>query len=119
MLDHVFMEFVATIPSRLKLRGQEKKYLLKKALRPYLPDEILYRKKQGFEVPLDKWFRNELRELVQETVLSSSSLHRGFFSPDHLTKMWRQHQSGQRNFGTIFWTLLMFELWYQRFMENH
>lgn len=118
MLDHVFVEYLATIPSCLKLHGPEKKYILKKALTPYLPDTILYRKKQGFEVPLDRWFRTDLKPLVQETLLSSKSLQRGFFAPERVQTMWRQHQSGQRNFGTNFWTLLMFELWYQRFMEH-
>jgi asparagine synthase (glutamine-hydrolysing) len=118
MLDHVFMEFVATIPSRLKLQGQEKKYILKKALAPYLPSEILYRPKHGFEVPLDRWFRNELKDIMQETVLSPQAFQRGFFNPERLTTMWQQHQSRQRNFGTNLWTLLMFELWYQRFMER-
>ena len=118
MLDHVFMEFVATIPSRLKLQGPEKKYILKKALTPYLPNEILYRKKQGFEVPLDRWFRTDLKDLAQDTLLSPTSLNRDFFEPQHISTMWRQHQSGQRNFGTNFWTLLMFELWHRRFMEG-
>ncbi len=118
ILDHVFIETIATIPSRLKFKGQEKKYILKQALKPYLPDSILYRKKQGFEVPLDRWFRNDLKELAQDTLLSSRSLQRGFFNPERLTTMWRQHQAGIRNFGTNFWTLLMFELWYQRFMEG-
>ncbi|GAK59425.1 asparagine synthase, glutamine-hydrolyzing [Candidatus Vecturithrix granuli] len=117
MLDHKFMEFVATIPVRFKLHGQEKKYILKKALTPYLPPEILYRKKHGFEIPLDKWFRNELKDFSQETLLSSKTYSRGFFQPAYVEKMWQQHQSGQRNFGTNFWTLLMFELWYRRFME--
>lgn len=118
MLDHRFVEFVATIPSALKLHGQEKKYILKKALAPYLPADILYRKKHGFEVPLDAWFRNELKALVQETLLSPQALQRGLFSPEYLTTMWRRHQSGERNFGTNLWTLLMFELWYRRFMEH-
>lgn len=114
MLDHKFMEFIATIPSHLKLNGKEKKYILKKALTPYLPPDILYRKKQGFESPLDSWFRNDLKGLAQETLLSSRALQRGLFDPAYLNKMWQQHQSGQRNFGTNFWTLLMFELWYRK-----
>jgi asparagine synthase (glutamine-hydrolysing) len=118
MLDHKFIEYAATIPSSLKLQGNEKKYILKKALAPYLPPEILYRKKQGFEVPLDRWFRNELHQLAQDTLLSSKSLQRGFFQPETLKTMWKQHQSGERNFGTNFWTLLMFELWYRQFMEK-
>ena len=80
ILDHVLIEFIATIPARLKLHGQEKKYIFKKALSPYLPETILYRKKQGFEVPLDRWFRTDLKELVQDTLLSANSLKRGVFS---------------------------------------
>jgi asparagine synthase (glutamine-hydrolysing) len=118
MVDHRFMEFVATIPSGLKLRGQEKKYILKQALAPYLPHEILYRKKRGFNAPVAQWFRKDLKELTQDTLLSSTSLNRGFFNPDGITRMWQQHQTRQRNFGTNFWTLLMFELWYRRFMEK-
>ncbi len=118
ILDHVFIECIATVPSRLKLNGQEKKYILKQALAPYLPETILYRKKQGFEVPLDQWFRTDLKDLAQETLLSPASLKRGFFHPERLKTMWQQHQSGMRNFGTNFWTLLMFELWYRRFMEG-
>ncbi|MBD3304738.1 asparagine synthase (glutamine-hydrolyzing) [candidate division KSB3 bacterium] len=118
ILDHLFMEFIATIPSSLKLHGQEKKYIFKKALAPYLPDTILYRQKQGFEVPLDTWFRQELKGLVQETLLAPHALQRGLFNASYLKRMWQQHQSGQRNFGTNFWTLLMFELWYRRFMGH-
>lgn len=118
ILDHIFMEFVAAIPSRLKLNGQEKKYIFKKALTPYLPKEILYRKKQGFDSPLDSWFRNDLKGLLQETVLSSEALQRGFFNPSYLKKMWQQHQTRERNLGQNFWTLFMFELWYRRFMEE-
>ena len=118
LIDHVLMEFVATIPSRFKLKGYERKYIFKKTMKPYLSEDILYRKKQGFIVPLNQWFRHELKDLVQQTVLSSNALNRGVFNADSLTQMWQQHQSGFRNFGTIFWMLLMFELWYQRFMET-
>lgn len=118
MLDHRFMEFAATIPSRLKLKGKEKKYILKKALTPYLPQEILYRKKRGFDAPVDRWFRTELKQVTQDTLLAPQALERGIFQPEHLKTMWQQHQAGQRNFGYNFWTLLMFELWYRRFMDS-
>ena len=118
IIDHVFMEFVATLPSRLKLKGHQRKYIFKKAFEPYLPQDILYRKKQGFSVPLDRWFRNDLRDLVQDTLLSSHALQRGFFAPEYVTTMWKQHLSGHRNFGTNLWALLMFELWFRRFMEG-
>lgn len=117
MIDHRFMEFAATIPSRLKLQGKEKKYILKKALTPYLPQEILYRKKRGFDAPVDRWFRTELKQLTQDTLLAPQALERGIFQPESLKTMWKQHQTGQRNFGYNFWTLLMFELWHRRFME--
>lgn len=119
MLDHKFMEFAATIPSRLKLKGRGKKYILKKALTPYLPPDILYRKKRGFDAPVDQWFRGDLKRLTQDTLLSPAALKRGFFNPDALTTIWRQHQSRQRNFGYNLWTLLMFELWYRQFMEKN
>ncbi len=118
LIDHILMEFVATIPSSLKLKGFEKKYIFKKALKPYLPKEILSRKKQGFIVPLDRWFRNELAPLAEDTILSPSVRQRGLFNMSHVQKMWQQHQTGQRNFGTIFWILLMFELWYRHFIEK-
>jgi asparagine synthase (glutamine-hydrolysing) len=81
-LDHEFMEFAATIPSDLKVRGRVKKYILKRALTGLLPEEILHRPKMGFGVPIDHWLRHELRDLAYDTLLAPRCLHRGYFRPE-------------------------------------
>jgi len=117
LLDHKLWHFLARIPSNLKIRGRERKYILKKTLEPILPRQILYRKKRGFVIPLKEWFRGSLREFSRELLLDSGNQNSGFFEPRYLGKIWEDHQSGKRNYATHLWTVLMFELWYQRFMR--
>jgi asparagine synthase (glutamine-hydrolysing) len=75
-LDHEFMELVASLPARFKLKGQQSKYILKKAFADLLPPEILKRGKMGFGVPIEKWFRRELKDYVRDILLSQRSLQR-------------------------------------------
>src|SRR6185436_19683594 len=77
MVDHRFMEFAASIPSDLKLRGGRSKHIFKRAVRGLLPSTILARPKQGFGVPLERWFREPLRDLTRETLLGRRSIERG------------------------------------------
>jgi asparagine synthase (glutamine-hydrolysing) len=119
ILDHIFMEFVATIPSDLKLRGKVGKYIFKKALRNLVPEEILERKKQGFGVPIGSWFRNEIKEFTEEILFSSKSRQRGYFNMDHIEKMWKEHQRGIKNYTHHLWILLMFEMWHQTFIDSN
>jgi asparagine synthase (glutamine-hydrolysing) len=109
LLDHPLMEWLATLPPNLKLRGREGKYLLKKALRPHLGDEILYRPKMGFAVPLAKWFRGPLRERVRQTILGERLKQSGYFNIQHLERIVDDHQSGVRDYSTPMWVLLMLE----------
>ena len=111
------IEFAASIPPGLKYNGGEKKYILKRALRGLLPDEILYRKKQGFSVPLAQWLRGELKDMAGQRILAPDSGLQYFFKPAPLKKLWDDHQAGKRNHATILWSLLMFELWHRRFMR--
>jgi len=113
ILDHKFMELIATIPSSLKLQGRNKKHIFKKALEKLLPGEILYRKKMGFGVPLAHWFRNELKDMAYETVFSNHS--DGIFQKRTVEQIWRQHQKGFRDRSTELWTLFMFRLWQKIF----
>ena len=113
ILDHKFMELIATIPSSLKLRGRTGKYIFKKALEKILPNEILYRKKMGFGVPLAHWFRNELKDMAYETIFNHSS--DGLFQRSTIEQIWRQHQNGFRDYSTPLWTLFMFRLWQKQF----
>ena len=114
ILDHKFMELAARIPSSLKLRGIQGKYILKKALNRRLPDSILYRKKMGFAVPLADWFRGELKEFSAETIFSNSE--RAPLNRSAVAAIWNEHQRGFRDRSTELWTILMYQLWERNFL---
>jgi asparagine synthase (glutamine-hydrolysing) len=109
LLDHKLVEWISGIPASLKLHNHEGKYILKKALEDYLPDDVLYRNKMGFAVPLAKWFRGELRERVRKSLLSKTLAETGIFNMNFIEEMLDQHQSGRRDYSAPLWTLLMFE----------
>src|SRR5262249_28913492 len=81
-LDHVLMEFAASLPEKMKLRRMTTKYLLKKVLKDIVPGENLTRRKMGFGVPIGYWFRGSMKSFLRETLLSEKSLGRGFFKPE-------------------------------------
>jgi len=114
LMDHPLVEWLASLPSSLKVRGQEGKYLLKKAMEPYLPREIMYRPKMGFAVPLAQWFRGPLRQRVRDAVLGADLAETGFFNEKYLRHMVGAHQSGARDYSAPLWSLLMF----QAFLAN-
>jgi asparagine synthase (glutamine-hydrolysing) len=109
MLDHKFVEWAAQLPSGIKLKGQQGKYILKRALEPYLPKDVLYRPKMGFGVPLAKWFRGPLKERIRQTMTQGSLVESGLFEPGYLRELVDHHQSGVRDYSTVLWSLLMFE----------
>jgi asparagine synthase (glutamine-hydrolysing) len=109
LLDHHFVEWAARVPTAMKLRGGEGKAILKKALEPHLPHEVLYRDKMGFAVPLDVWFRDSLRERIRRTVTGERLKSSGYFVPEQLDRIMRQHETGARNHSAPLWTLLMFD----------
>lgn len=116
ILDHKLMELVARIPSRLKLRGGEGKYIFKRALEAYLPQNILYRKKMGFAVPLARWFRKELSEMARATIFDPPD--DGYLNRRTLQKLWSEHQGGMRDRSTELWVVLMFRLWQRQFQTS-
>ena len=109
LLDHTLVEWVARIPSRLKLRGSQGKYLLKAALEPYVSREILYRPKQGFVVPLAAWFRGPLRRRLRETLCGPVLGDSGLFDITKIETLIGQHQSGARDHSAPLWMLSMME----------
>ena len=109
LMDHKLVEWLATLPSSMKLRGGTSKYLLKKANEPYLPDDVLYRKKMGFAVPLARWFRGPLRQRVRDSLLSGPMLDSGMFNPVTMRQIVEQNEAGTRDFSTTIWTMLMFD----------
>jgi len=117
-LDHTFVEFAARIPPELKLKnGMESKYILKQAVEPYLPREVIYRKKMGFGVPIDHWFRNELKDMAYDILLSSQAIERGFFRREYIEDMLDRHQKGE-TWQYLIWNLLMLELWFLMFIDG-
>jgi asparagine synthase (glutamine-hydrolysing) len=118
LLDHKLVEFVATIPPSLKLRGKTGKYILKQAMRKLLPPSIINRHKMGFAVPLDVWFRREIKEFTSDLLFGPASANSGYFNVDFVAKIWKQHQVGLRDNSAKLWILLMFELWYRKFVSN-
>jgi len=109
LMDHPLVEFLGSLPSSLKIRGGEGKWLLKKAMEPRLPREVLYRPKMGFAVPLARWFRGPLRTRVRDALLGERLADTGIFDRRYLQQLVDQHQSGQRDFSAPLWTLLMFD----------
>ena len=113
ILDHKVMECAARLPSSQKLRGEESKYIFKKMNEERLPSEILYRKKQGFSVPLDAWLRGDLRDLAHDSLFGGGL--DDLFNPAYVRGLWDAHQSGREHNGTPLWGLLMFARWRTRF----
>jgi asparagine synthase (glutamine-hydrolysing) len=116
-LDHHLMEFAASLPEKLKLRRMTTKYLLKRVLKKLVPQENLSRKKMGFGVPIGHWFRGAMQPFLRETLLSEKALARGLFNEESLRKIVNQHVEGKVNHEHRLWSLLMLELWFQRFID--
>jgi asparagine synthase (glutamine-hydrolysing) len=118
MVDHIFMEFVARLPSHFKLRGADKKHIFKRAVAPLVPREIIARPKQGFGVPISGWLKGPVRELMLDTLFSRASLGRGLFDPADVRRRIDEHDRGIGEHHPGLWTLLMLELWYERFIDH-
>ena len=115
-LDHKLIEFAARIPPNLKIKGRNKKYILKKLFKKILPPNIINRKKHGFTVPLNSWFRKEIRKVGEEYLLKKKYME-DFFNINELKKIWINHQTKRINAGTTLWSLLMFSLWYDTYLS--
>lgn len=109
LLDHKFVEWAATVPSSRKLRDMQGKYLLKRALEPYLSQDILYRQKMGFAVPLARWFKGPLRERVKLALCGEVMGDSRLFDMARMKQMVDEHASGARDHSAALWSLLMFE----------
>ena len=116
-LDHHVIEFAASLPQNLKLRRLTGKYLLKKVLRKLLPSENLTRRKMGFGVPIGHWFRGKMQPFLREVILSEKALGRGLFKPEAVKQLVDLHVRAERDYSHQLWTLLMLELWFNRFID--
>ena len=117
-LDHKLIEFAASLPENLKMRRFQTKYLLKKVAARLVPKDVIYRQKMGFGVPIGKWFRGEMKDFVNEVLLSEKAMSRGITNPDIVKRYIHQHQTGELDHTHQIWSLLMLELWFQRFIDS-
>ncbi|HEV2060392.1 MAG TPA: asparagine synthase (glutamine-hydrolyzing) [Solirubrobacteraceae bacterium] len=117
-LDHRFMEFAAALPGRFKLRGGVTKHILRRALKPWLPEAILQRPKMGFEVPLAEWFRGELSDLPGTILLDETARSRGMFRPDEVQRLISEHAARSANHASKLWALLQLELWLRTYVDR-
>jgi asparagine synthase (glutamine-hydrolysing) len=118
ILDYRIVEYAASISPKLKLCGNESKYILKKSMSGMLSEDILYRKKMGFSVPMAQWLRHEIKTTVERYLFRPHSGLSIFSNVPVLKDLWDQHQSGQRNLSQEIWSLFMFEVWWQTYMET-
>jgi asparagine synthase (glutamine-hydrolysing) len=115
LLDYRVVEYAANIPSALKMKGKEKKFILKDTFSRLLPNDILYRKKMGFSVPLAEWLNNELRLMAEDAFNSNEGGLAECFNMNAVRQLWQKHQSGDYRYTQELWSMLAFELWWRAY----
>jgi asparagine synthase (glutamine-hydrolysing) len=119
LLDYRLIEYAASIPSNVKIKGLKTKYLLKRAFADFLPDAILTRKKMGFNVPTGTWFREGQRDLIMQLLLSERARSRGYLNAAFVARLVRDHLEGRVNYQAQLFTLASLELWFRVFIDAH
>jgi len=117
-LDPRVAEFVASLPGNYKLRGQKTKYILKKAVKELLPPFVTKRPKKGFGVPVAEWLKVKLRPVARDLLSPERVRRAGVFNPNYIARLQDEHERGVANHRKLLWTLLMFELWHESFVET-
>lgn len=114
-LDLSVAEFAWSLPINYKVKNDKGKYILRQLLKKYLPNNIVEGPKRGFSIPLDKWLRNELRDWAESLLSKNKINHYGYLNFEFTNKIWLQHLSGKRNWGTTLWNILVLQMW----LENN
>jgi asparagine synthase (glutamine-hydrolysing) len=116
ILDKTVIEFSATLPSAMKFKNGEKKHILKEAFKPLLPDDVLYRKKMGFSVPLATWFREHIKAIAEHYFFAHTSGIHAYFKTATIQQWWDEHQAKTHDHSHLLWSLLMFQMWYVKYI---
>ena len=117
-LDPLVTNLAFALPTRLKVRGLAKKVLLRKAVAPLVPDEIVHGRKRGFSIPAAAWLRGELEPFARATLSAETLGRQGFFRPEPVTRLIDEHVAGKEDWSRQLWGLLAFTLWYERHVEQ-
>jgi asparagine synthase (glutamine-hydrolysing) len=117
-LDPLVTHLAFALPTRLKVRGLAKKILLRKAVEPLLPQEVVHGRKRGFSIPAAAWLRGELEPFARETLSAENLRRQGFFHPEPVTRLIDEHVAGKEDWSRQLWGLLAFTLWYERHVEQ-
>jgi asparagine synthase (glutamine-hydrolysing) len=117
LLDNSVIDFASSLPGAFKIRDGRRKHVLKEVAARFLPGELIDRRKQGFGVPLDVWFRGNLQELFADTLLSARSLQRGYFQASFIRGLIHEHMSARRDHTFRLWQLVVFERWLQQYVD--
>ena len=117
MLDHHLLEFSTALPDKFRRNGGQGKFLLKKLMERYLPNEIIYRPKKGFPVPIAVWFKGPLFDRVRDILLDTRTLARGYFRPEYLNHVLERHRSGAEDLSRRIFSLLALELWHRKYID--
>jgi asparagine synthase (glutamine-hydrolysing) len=118
LIDYKVVEYAASIPAELKLKGKNLKYILKKVAELYLPKELIHRKKQGFGFPLGIWMRSELKDFIKLLFAQSRFVELGLFNSKYIDGILQEHISGKRDHNFRLWILINLEIWYRLYFEN-
>ena len=118
LLDHKLVEFAASLPSDMKIKGLARKYLLKKVARKWLPAEVINRKKEGFPMPFSLWFRKECRPFVHDLLSPETAKRRGLFNSAYIQTLLNEHDAGTADHGNLLWGLMSVELWHRAFLDS-
>lgn len=117
LLDHKVIEFMATVPPEMKLKGWERKYILRRAMAKILPKEILGRGKEGFSIPMKNWLREDLKPMMYDLLSPESMRRRGYFRPGAVARLIEEHLGGRENHSHRLWALMLFERWAREFLD--
>lgn len=117
ILDKEVIEFAAQLPSEMKFKDGEKKHILKEAFKPLLPDDVLYRKKMGFSVPLATWFREHIHDIAKRYLFDYEHGLRDYFDAEVIAQWWHEHQTEKADHSQVLWSMLMFQMWWVNYAE--
>jgi asparagine synthase (glutamine-hydrolysing) len=112
------MEYAARVPPEMKIEAGQGKAVFKSALKPYLDDETLYRKKQGFTPPVKEWMRGPLKDMFADVLLSRDPAYGPMLRREAIAAAWDEHQAGRRNWTPLLWAVMAFEMWARTFLTG-